>query len=95
MRHQRFTFLSRILLPVATAMGYDTVAFGILMCVNLAIGLVTPPVGVNLFTACSISKLTIKDTFKDIVPIILALLVVLLLVTYVPQISLLLPNLLS
>lgn len=84
-----------ILLPVATAMGYDTVAFGILMCVNLAIGLVTPPVGVNLFTACSISKLTIKDTFKDIVPIILALLVVLLLVTYVPQISLLLPNLLS
>lgn len=47
-----------ILLPVATAMGYDTVAFGIVMCVNLAIGLVTPPVGVNLFTACSISKIT-------------------------------------
>ena len=84
-----------ILLPVATDMGYDTVAFGILMCVNLAIGLVTPPVGVNLFTACSISKLTIKDTFKDVVPIIVSLIVVLLLVTYIPQISLLLPNLLN
>ena len=84
-----------ILLPVATDMGYDTVAFGILMCVYLAFGLVTPPVGVNLFTACSISKLTIKDTFKDVVPIIVSLIVVLLLVTYIPQISLLLPNLLN
>lgn len=84
-----------ILLPVATAMGYDTVAFGIVMCVNLAIGLVTPPVGVNLFTACSISKITIKDMMHDIIPIICALLIVLLLVTYVPQISLLLPKLLG
>ena len=84
-----------ILLPVAEAMGYDKVAFGIVMCVNLAIGLVTPPVGVNLFTACSISKITIKDMMKDVVPIICALLVVLLLVTYLPQISLALPQLLG
>ncbi len=84
-----------ILLPVATAMGYDTVAFGIVMCVNLAIGLVTPPVGVNLFTACSISKITIKDMIHDVIPIICALLVVLLLVTYLPQISMALPHLLG
>lgn len=84
-----------ILLPVAQAMGYDTVAFGIVMCVNLAIGLVTPPVGVNLFTACSISKITIKDMIHDVVPIICALLVVLLLVTYLPQVSLALPHLLG
>ena len=70
-------------------------AFGIGMCVNLAIGLITPPVGVNLFTGASISKVTIRDMFKDVVPIILSLLVVLFLVTYIPQISLLLPNLLS
>lgn len=76
-------------------MGYDIIAFGILMCVNLAIGLVTPPVGVNLFTGCSISKITVKQCIKDILPIILSLLVVLLLVTYIPQISLFLPHLLG
>ena len=84
-----------ILWPIANAMGYDIIAFGILMCVNLAIGLVTPPVGVNLFTGCSISKITVKQCMKDILPIILSLLIVLLLVTYVPQISLLLPHLLG
>lgn len=84
-----------ILWPIANRMGYDITAFGILMCVNLAIGLVTPPVGVNLFTGCSISKISIKDLFGDILPIILSLLVVLLLVTYVPQISLFLPRLLG
>ena len=84
-----------ILWPIAMRMGYDITAFGILMCVNLAIGLITPPVGVNLFTGASISKITIRDMFKDIIPIILSLLVVLLLVTYIPQISLFLPKLLS
>ncbi len=84
-----------ILWPIAQRMGYDITAFGIVMCVNLAIGLITPPVGVNLFTGASISKITIRDMFKDVVPIILSLLVVLLLVTYIPQISLFLPNLLS
>ncbi len=84
-----------ILLPVATALGYDIVAFGIMMCVNLAIGLVTPPVGVNLFVACNIANVSIKELIKDILPIIGALIVVLLLVTYIPQISLFLPNLMG
>ncbi|WP_319498685.1 TRAP transporter large permease [uncultured Cohaesibacter sp.] len=84
-----------ILLPVALKLGYDITAFGILLCVNLAIGLVTPPVGVNLFTACSISKISIKDLFGDVFPILVALLVVLALVTYFPAVSMAIPNLLG
>lgn len=84
-----------ILLPVATSLGYDTTSFGIMMCVNLAIGLVTPPVGVNLYVACGIAKIGIKDMLKDIGAILLAVLIVLLIVTYVPQIPMLLPNLLG
>ena len=84
-----------ILLPVAKQLGYDVIAFGLMMCVNLAIGLVTPPVGVNLYTACSIAKISLRDIIKDVLPLIIGLLIVLLLVTYVPQISLLLPNLLK
>lgn len=84
-----------ILWPIAQTMGYDITAFGIVMCVNLAIGLVTPPVGVNLFTGCSISKITVKQCTFDILPIIGFLLIVLLAVTYVPQISLFLPKLMG
>ena len=84
-----------ILLPVALKLGYDITAFGLVMCVNLAIGLITPPVGVNLFTACSISKTSIKDLFGDVIPILLGLLVVLAIVTYCPVVSLGLPNLLG
>ncbi len=84
-----------ILLPVALKLGYDITAFGILVCVNLAIGLITPPVGVNLFTACSISKISIKELFGDVMPILAGLLIVLALVTYLPAISLLVPNLLG
>lgn len=84
-----------ILLPVATSMGYDITAFGLVMCVNLSIGLITPPVGVNLFTACSISKTAIKDLFADIWPVLISLLIVLALVTYLPIVSLGLPNLLG
>ncbi len=84
-----------ILLPVAKQLGYDVIAFGLMMCVNLAIGLVTPPVGVNLYTACSIAKISLKDIIKDVLPLIIGLLIVLRLVTYVPQICLLLPNLLK
>ncbi len=81
-----------ILLPVAMALGIDMTHFGIIMCANLAIGLVTPPVGVNLFTACGIAKLSIKQLMKDIIPILIGLLLVLGLVTYVPTISLMVPN---
>lgn len=81
-----------ILLPVALEMGYDITSFGILMCVNLAIGLITPPVGVNLFTACGIAKISIKDLIKDVTPILVGVLIVLLIVTYLPQLPMLIPN---
>ena len=63
-----------------------------MMCVNLAIGLVTPPVGVNLFVACNIAEVSIKELIKDVLPLIGAFIVVLLLITYIPQISLFLPG---
>ncbi len=93
-----------IMLPVALKLGYDPIAFGILATVNLAIGQVTPPVGVNLFVAMGLKikdaalsakegkevyhNVTLPMISKSVVPMIIACLVVLLLVTYVPQISL-------
>lgn len=84
-----------IMLPVAVALGYDPIALGVVMTMNLAIGQVTPPVGVNLFVACGISKIGITDISKAVVPFILASLVVLLLITYVPGIITFLPNLMG
>lgn len=77
-----------LFLPVAQALGMNLVHFGTIMIVNLAIGLVTPPVGVNLYVACGIANIDLKAISKAVVPLILASLVVLLLVTYVPQLSL-------
>lgn len=84
-----------IMLPVAVALGYDPIALGVVMTMNLAIGQVTPPVGVNLFVACGISKIGITDISKAVIPFILASLVVLLLLTYVPGIITFLPNLIG
>ncbi|MDO5540226.1 MAG: DctP family TRAP transporter solute-binding subunit [Eubacteriales bacterium] len=89
-----------IMLPVCKALGYDVVAFGIVATVNLAIGQVTPPVGVNLFVAISVKlkeglKVTIQDISKAVLPMIGASVVVLLLITYVPSISTFLPKALS
>lgn len=84
-----------ILLPVALYLGYDPVAFGVLMTVNLAIGQVTPPVGVNLYVAAPIVGIDLKEISKSVMPFILACVAVLLLITYIPQITLFLPNLLG
>ena len=62
------------------------------MTVNLAIGMVTPPVGVNLYVACSIADISIERISKAVMPFLLASLVALLLITYLPQLSLFLPN---
>ncbi|MCL2616354.1 MAG: TRAP transporter large permease [Defluviitaleaceae bacterium] len=79
-----------IMLPVAVQLGYSPVAFGLLMTVNLAIGLVTPPAGVNLFVAAGISGLNLMQITKAVIPFILAALVALLLITYFPQFTTLL-----
>ena len=89
-----------IMLPVCKALGYDLVAFGIVATVNLAIGQLTPPVGVNLFVAISVKlkkgmEVTIQQISKAVMPMIAASVAVLLLITYVPQISTFLPKALA
>lgn len=73
--------------PVAEAMGINMIHFGTIMVVNLAIGLVTPPVGVNLYVACGIADIHLKTISRAVIPLILSSLIVLLLVTYIPSIS--------
>ena len=80
--------LTPILLPMAIAIGVDPVHFGLIMIFNLAIGFITPPVGVNLFVAAGVAKLKIEDVIKGIGPLLVTMIVVLLLVTYIPEISL-------
>jgi tripartite ATP-independent transporter DctM subunit len=82
-----------ILLPVVTTFGVDPVHFGMIMMINLGIGLVTPPVGSTLFVGCAVGKVTIEQVMKGIWPFYGAMLVTLALVTYVPAVSVWLPRL--
>lgn len=77
-----------ILLPVVTAVGIDPVHFGIVIIVNLAIGMVTPPVGVNLFVGARVGETTLEKVSVGSVPFILAMFLALILTTYVPWLSL-------
>ncbi|WP_202080219.1 TRAP transporter large permease [Caldalkalibacillus salinus] len=81
-----------VLLPVATTIGMEPVHFGILMVLTLIIGLSTPPVGVCLFVASSIGKISIWETTKALVPFLIVSLIVLLLVAFIPALTLFLPN---
>ncbi len=82
--------LAPILLPIVEIYGVNPVQFGIIMVVNLAIGFVTPPIGVNLFVASSLSKVPVMEIARKALPMIVLFFVALLLITYIPQISLLL-----
>jgi len=85
-----------ILYPVVVGyLGMDPVQFGIMLILNLAIGLTTPPVGSALFVGCSIGKVSIEQATKAIVPFYLVMVIALLFVTFVPGITLFLPSLLS
>lgn len=84
--------LTPILLPVVKMMGVDPVHFGMIMMVNLGIGLITPPVGTVLFVGSAIAKLKIGVVSKALMPFFVALFVVLLMVTYLPWLSLWLPR---
>ena len=81
-----------ILAPVMTAIGVDPVHFGVIMVLNLMIGLVTPPVGLCLYVVSGIAKVPIADIIRELAPYLLALIAVLALVTYVPALSIWLPN---
>jgi tripartite ATP-independent transporter DctM subunit len=82
-----------IFLPVAVELGMSPLHFGIMMILNLSIGLVSPPVGSVLFVACAVAKTKLESLIKPLLPMYAAMVVVLLLVTYVPAISEFLPNL--
>ncbi|MDF2642667.1 MAG: dctM [Pseudomonas sp.] len=84
--------LTPILLPVIVGVGVDPVHFGMIMLVNLGIGLITPPVGAVLFVGAAVGKVTIEATVKALLPFYVALFMVLMLVTYIPAISLWLPS---
>jgi tripartite ATP-independent transporter DctM subunit len=83
-----------IFLPIVTSqLGLDPIHFGIIMILNLNVGLVTPPVGAVLFIGCSVAKLKIQDLIKPLIPFYIAMFVVLLLVTFIPSLSLWIPRL--
>ena len=82
-----------ILLPIATAFGVNPVHFGVMMCINLALGLITPPVGISLYVAAGQAKLPVAEIVKKVVPPLGILLIGLLLITYIPSIVTLLPEL--
>lgn len=82
-----------IFLPVATAVGVDPVHFGIIMILNLGIGLCTPPVGAVLFVGCAVGKVPVSQVIRTIWPFYLAALITLMIVTYIPAVSLWLPSL--
>jgi len=82
-----------VLFPAAVAMGVDPIHFGIIVIVNIELGLVTPPVGINLFVATSVSGQPVLEVFRGALPWMAVTLAVLMLVTFVPELSLLLPEL--
>ena len=82
--------LTPILLPIVTAIGMDPIHFGVMMVVNLAIGFVTPPIGINLFIASSLSDIPIMQIAGKAMPMIGYFLVALLIITFIPAVSLIL-----
>ena len=85
--------LTPILLPIASTIGVEPLHFGVIMVLNLMIGTVTPPVGVCLFIACNIGNVEVEAAIKEIVPFILASMSVVLLITFVPELSTTVPSL--
>lgn len=80
--------LTPIFLPIMAGLGVDPIHFGVIMVVNLAIGFVTPPIGVNLFVASSMTKIPILRIAKHAVPFIIAFLLALVFITFIPELSL-------
>lgn len=83
-----------IMIPIARALGIDLVHFGVFITVILAIGQFTPPVGADLYVACNIAKEPLKNVIKTQIPFIIAGIIGLMIITYAPQLSMFLPNLL-
>jgi tripartite ATP-independent transporter DctM subunit len=86
--------LAPILAPVAQSFGIDPVHFGLVMVVNLALGMITPPFGVNLFAACAVARISLDRIVPSLAPFVVVVFACLMLITYVPTISLALRDLL-
>ncbi|MGX9415841.1 TRAP transporter large permease [Vibrio sp. WJH972] len=86
--------LAPLMTPIASEVGLDPVHFGIINLVNYSVGMITPPVGLNLFVAVTISQMKLADIFKGCIPFLLIMLVGLMIITYCPWISLAIPDLL-
>ncbi len=80
--------LGPILSPIAVSYGIDPVHFGLIMIVNLAVGMVTPPVGVNLFIACGIARISMEQLMRPLAVFLMVLIANLMIITYVPGLSL-------
>jgi tripartite ATP-independent transporter DctM subunit len=85
--------LGPILAPVAVHFGIDPVHFGIVMVVNLALGMITPPFGVNLFAACAVARISLDRVITQLIPFVLVVLACLMAITYLPAVSLTLRDL--
>ena len=85
--------LAPILAPVAIHFGIDPVHFGLIMVVNLALGMITPPFGVNLFAACTVARISLDRMVKDLIPFVLVIVACLMVISYVPSLSLTLRDL--
>lgn len=85
--------LAPILAPVAMHFGIDPIHFGLIMVVNLALGMITPPFGVNLFAASTVANISVDRIIKDLIPFVLVILVCLMVISYVPALSLTLRDL--
>ncbi|WP_144509613.1 TRAP transporter large permease [Bacillus sp. FJAT-22090] len=90
-----FYILVPILAPIMILLGVDPTVFGVFMTVNLAIGLFTPPVGLNLYVATGISKTSLGEISRGVLPFVVSSIIILLLITYIPQISTFLPDLMN
>jgi TRAP-type C4-dicarboxylate transport system permease large subunit len=86
--------MTPVLMPLAGTYGIDPVHFGVMITLNMTIGLLTPPVGMSMFMVCAIGNVTIWQFTKEVWPFLLALCLALIAITYAPQTVLYLPNLL-
>jgi C4-dicarboxylate transporter DctM subunit len=84
-----------VIMPLVKSLGIDPVHFGVVLCLNLTLGLLTPPVGMNMFIVCAISGVSIRDYTREVLPFLLVLVVALACVTYIPELVLFLPRLMA
>ncbi|MDR2527447.1 MAG: TRAP transporter large permease [Synergistaceae bacterium] len=90
-----FYILIPIMMPIVRTFNIDPVHFGVFVTVNMAIGLVTPPVGINLYVGCDIAQISVGDVCKKIIPFVVAGVAALLLITFIPELTLFLPRVLG